>query len=95
MSASSTASGMKNYKPRREPGSLDDVIYPETRAKMQEAKSAAADAKEAAKNEADYNKSLTTESKKKGGMAKMASGGSASSRADGCCTKGKTRGKMV
>lgn len=25
---------------------------------------------------------------------KMASGGSASSRADGCCTKGKTRGKM-
>jgi len=28
-------------------------------------------------------------------VAKMASGGSASSRADGCCTKGKTRGKMV
>jgi hypothetical protein len=26
---------------------------------------------------------------------KMANGGSASSRADGCCTKGKTRGKMV
>lgn len=25
---------------------------------------------------------------------KKASGGSASSRADGCCTKGKTRGKM-
>jgi hypothetical protein len=25
----------------------------------------------------------------------FASGGSASSRADGCCTKGKTRGKMV
>ena len=95
MGASSTASGMKNYKPRREPGSLDDVVYPETRAKMQEAKSAAADAKETAKNEADYNKSLTTESKKKGGMTKMASGGSASSRADGCCTKGKTRGKMV
>jgi hypothetical protein len=34
---------------------------------------------------------------KKGGVAKkMASGGmTASSRADGCCTKGKTRGKMV
>jgi hypothetical protein len=115
MSASSTASGMKNYKPRREPGSLDDVVYPETRAKMQEAKSAAADAKETAKNEADYNKSLTTENKAKGGMTakfmsfsktgkpagmknvtKMASGGmTASSRADGCCTKGKTRGKMV
>ena len=30
-------------------------------------------------------------------MAKRykAAGGSASSRADGCCTKGKTRGKMV
>ena len=26
---------------------------------------------------------------------KMASGGSASSRADGCCSKGHTRGKMV
>jgi len=114
MGASSTASGMKNYKPRREPGSPDDVIYPETRAKMQEAKSAAADAKEAAKNEADYNKSLTTENKAKGGMTakfmsfsktgkpagmrkvtKMATGGTASSRADGCCTKGKTRGKMM
>ena len=28
-------------------------------------------------------------------VKKMASGGSASSRADGCCTKGKTRGKMI
>lgn len=28
-------------------------------------------------------------------VKKMASGGTASSRADGCCTKGKTRGKMV
>jgi hypothetical protein len=26
---------------------------------------------------------------------KMAKGGSASSRADGCCVKGKTRGKMI
>jgi len=34
-------------------------------------------------------------SMKRGGkVKKMASGGSASSRADGCCTKGKTRGKM-
>jgi hypothetical protein len=33
---------------------------------------------------------------KKGGMIKkMASGGSASSRADGCATKGKTKGTMV
>jgi hypothetical protein len=28
-------------------------------------------------------------------VTKMASGGTASSRADGCCTKGKTRGKMM
>jgi len=32
---------------------------------------------------------------KKGGMTKMASGGMASRRADGCATKGKTKGKMV
>jgi len=33
--------------------------------------------------------------KKRGGVIKkMASGGSASSRADGCAVKGKTRGKM-
>ena len=28
-------------------------------------------------------------------LTKMAKGGSASKRADGCATKGKTRGKMV
>jgi hypothetical protein len=32
--------------------------------------------------------------KKGGAVKKMASGGSASSRADGIATKGKTRGKM-
>jgi hypothetical protein len=32
---------------------------------------------------------------KKGGAVKMAKGGSASSRADGCAVKGKTRGKMM
>jgi len=32
---------------------------------------------------------------KKGGCVKMAKGGSASSRADGCAQRGKTRGKMV
>jgi len=35
---------------------------------------------------------------KSGGMGplkKMAKGGSASKRADGCCTKGKTKGRMV
>jgi hypothetical protein len=32
---------------------------------------------------------------KKGGCAKMAKGGSASSRADGCATKGKTKGRII
>lgn len=32
---------------------------------------------------------------KKGGCVKMAKGGTASSRADGVCVKGKTRGRMV
>jgi hypothetical protein len=32
---------------------------------------------------------------KKGGSVKMAKGGSASKRADGCATKGKTKGRMV
>jgi hypothetical protein len=83
MSASSTAAGMKKYKPRREPGSLNDMVYSESKqAAMNEAK----EAKDTAKNEADYNKSLTTENKAKGGYVKAA---------DGCCSKGKTRGKMV
>jgi hypothetical protein len=32
---------------------------------------------------------------KSGGCTKMAKGGTASSRADGCAQRGKTRGKMV
>lgn len=32
---------------------------------------------------------------KKGGSIKMAKGGSASSRADGCAVRGKTKGRMV
>ena len=33
--------------------------------------------------------------KKRGGCMKMAKGGSASARADGCAVKGKTKGKLV
>ena len=42
-------------------------------------------------------KKTDLEALKKGGMAmkKMAKGGQASSRADGCATKGKTKGTMV
>jgi len=97
-----TPAAAKKYKPRREPGSLNDVVYPETRAKMREDKEEAADAKAAAEADKAYDLSSRVslnelfEKKAKGGyVKKMASGGSASSRADGCCTKGKTRGKMV
>jgi hypothetical protein len=105
-----TPDAAKKYKPRRTPESLDEVIYPETRAKMQEAKADVADAKASAEAGAEYDKVV---GKKKGGMAakfmsfskagkpagmkpvtKMASGGSASSRADGIAVKGKTRGTM-
>ena len=57
-----------------------------------------------AATEKAYSESLTSteESPKKKdtrdavrGQKGYAAGGSASSRADGCCTKGKTRGKMV
>ena len=74
-----TPEAAKMYKPRRTPGSLDEVIYPETRAKMEAAKTDVKDEKDRQKI-----KSM--------GYAK---GGSASSRADGCATKGKTRGTMV
>jgi hypothetical protein len=36
-----------------------------------------------------------TKDNKKGGMIKMSKGGSASARADGCATKGKTKGRIV
>jgi len=56
---------------------------------LEEAKQEAKDAADRKKQDKAYNESLTTENKAKGGMV------SASRRADGCCTKGKTRGKMV
>jgi hypothetical protein len=79
-----TPDAAKQYKPRRTPGSLDDVIYPETREKMQIAKQEAADRKTDMANEAAYNKAS--------GMKK---GGTAYSRADGIAQRGKTRGTIV
>lgn len=40
-------------------------------------------------------KKTDMESLKSGGCSGMANGGTASSRADGCATKGKTKGRMV
>ena len=82
-----TPEAAKQYKPRRTPGSLDDVVTPEIRAKraimMQDVKDKAMqDAAGAA-----YDKAMPVPGMKKGG--------SASSRADGCATKGKTRGTMI
>jgi hypothetical protein len=62
------------------------------------------DAKTQVKQDAAYNAADSTPAnpaplymtKTPGGKTKrMAKGGSASSRADGCCVKGKTRGKML
>jgi hypothetical protein len=78
-----TPAAAKKYKPRRTPGSSDDVVYSGSK---QAAIDAAKEAKETAKNEADYNSSLTTENKAKGGSV-----GSASKRADGIAIRGKTR----
>jgi hypothetical protein len=78
-----TPAAAKKYKPRRTPESLDEVIYPETRAKMQEAKADVADTKASTEAGAEYDKIV--------GKAK---GGSASSRADGIASRGKTNCKM-
>jgi hypothetical protein len=70
----------------------------------QQARQEMADRKMQAATDKAYSKSLTNTEyapEKKDprdavrGQRGYAKGGSASSRADGCCVKGKTRGKMV
>jgi hypothetical protein len=77
-----TPEAAKQYKPRRTPESLDEVIYPETRAKMEEAKRDVEDEKTRAKIKAL-------------GFAGGGKVSSASKRADGCAIKGKTKGTMI
>jgi hypothetical protein len=77
-----TPEAAKQYKPRRTPGSLDEVIYPETRAKMEEAKRDVEDEKIRSKIKAM-------------GYASGGKVSSASKRADGIATKGKTKGTMI
>ena len=43
----------------------------------------------------DYMGTSKPSKKADADIVPLANGGSASSRADGCCTKGKTRGKMM
>ena len=89
MGASSTAIGMKNYKPRRPDVTIDDVVTPEIRAKRKAMMEMAADEAAQPSRDAAYEAARTT------GMKKGGSVSSASKRADGCCTKGKTKGTMV
>lgn len=63
-------------------------------------KKAAAEMKEQDKKNPDsaqakINKVTNYGGYKAGGCVKMAKGGSASSRADGCAQRGKTKGRMV
>ena len=51
-------------------------------------------ATDAAKKQADEDKDFEKYSKERPSQ-KYAKGGSASSRADGCCSKGKTKGRFV
>lgn len=84
MTKKQAGAGRGFVNPQRTDESDSDYITPEKRYEMEKQ---VQEAKESSKNEAEYNKA-TTVGKAKGGMT-------ASSRADGCCTKGKTRGKMV
>jgi hypothetical protein len=77
-----------------------------TQEQIEEAQQAARDAKDAPKIDRAYNKSLRNTElapakdprdavRGQRGYAKGGSVSSASKRADGCCTKGKTKGKYL
>ena len=77
-----TPEATKQYKPRRTPGAVEDVVRSEEKQKMLDE---ARDAKMMRETDKAYEAARTTFKK----------GGTASARADGCCQRGKTRGKMV
>jgi hypothetical protein len=91
MMPSSSPAGMRGYKPRRPEMTLDDVVTPETRAKRAAMMQDARDQAMQPKIDAAYDKAMPSPDR----YAKGGSVGSASSRADGCAVKGKTKGKMV
>jgi hypothetical protein len=80
METSTKAGTMGAYKPRRPGTTYEDSMTSDDIKKM-----------DAQKDEANTQKK-TEEAYKTKNMAK---GGSASSRADGCATKGKTKGRFV
>ena len=79
-SASTREGTMGAYKPRRPGTTYEDSMTSEDIKKMNAQKEEANTQK---KTEAAYK------------IKNMASGGSASRRADGCATKGKTKGRFV
>ena len=86
---SSSAAGMRAYKPRRPEMTMDDVVTPEIRAKRAAMMQDARDQTMQPKIEAAYEGARTTPFKNGGSV------GSASKRADGCAVKGKTKGRMI
>jgi hypothetical protein len=82
---SSTAAGMRGYKPRRPEMTLDDVVTPETRAKRAAMMQDAQDQAMQPKIDAAYQATRTTPFRK-GGFVKSA---------DGIAQRGKTRGTLV
>lgn len=88
-----TPEAAKRYKPRRPEMTLDDVVTPTERERRARDVQEAKDMADQPKTDKAYMESLTsTEPTRK---ASGGSVGSASSRADGICQRGKTRGKMV
>ena len=96
--------GMKSVDMKKNPGVAK--LPTEVRNKMGYMKKGGmADAKEDMKMDKDQDKAMIKKAFKqhdmqehkggKGTALKLAKGGSASSRADGCATKGKTKGTMV
>ena len=80
MATSTKAGTMGAYKPRRPGTTYEDSLTSEDIKKMREQKDEV-DMQE--KTEAAYK------------IKNMAKGGSASSRADGCAQRGKTRGTII
>jgi hypothetical protein len=79
MATSTQAGTMGAYKPRRPGTTYEDSLTSDDIKKMQ-----------GQKDEADMQRKTEAAYK----IKNMAKGGSASSRADGCAQRGKTRGKM-
>ena len=90
MAKKEAGAGRGFINPQRTDERDEDYVTP---AKHYEMRKEQLEAKDAAAANTAYEKASTV-GKKKGGMAKMASGGSASSRADGIAQRGKTRGMM-